>query len=187
MLELKNISKIYQIGENKIIALDNVSCSFQEKEFVSIIGPSGCGKTTLLNMIGGLDKYNEGEIIINGVQTNDYKSNDWDNYRNKHIGFVFQSYYLINHLSVYENIEVSLSLCGIKKQQKKEMILEAAKRVGIEDLLYKKPNQLSGGQMQRVAIARAIVNHPTIVLADEPTGALDSKTSIQIMEVLKEK
>ncbi len=186
MLELKNISKIYQIGENKIIALDNVSCSFQEKEFVSIIGPSGCGKTTLLNMIGGLDKYNEGEIIINGVQTNDYKSNDWDNYRNKHIGFVFQSYYLINHLSVYENIEVSLSLCGIKKQQKKEMILEAAKRVGIEDLLYKKPNQLSGGQMQRVAIARAIVNHPTIVLADEPTGALDSKTSIQIMEVLKE-
>ena len=186
MLELKNISKIYQIGENKIIALDNVSCSFQEKEFVSIIGPSGCGKTTILSLIAGLHKYNEGEIIINGVQTNDYKSNDWDNYRNKHIGFVFQSYYLINHLSVYENIEVSLSLCGIKKQQKKEMILEAAKRVGIEDLLYKKPNQLSGGQMQRVAIARAIVNHPTIVLADEPTGALDSKTSIQIMEVLKE-
>ncbi len=186
MLELKNISKIYQTGDEKIHALNQISCTFNNQEFVSIIGPSGCGKTTLLNIIGGLDEKDAGDIIINGVSTLEYKAKDWDNYRNKHIGFIFQNYHLIPHLSVYENIELSLSLAGIPQHKKREQILEACCKVGIQDQIKKKPNQLSGGQMQRVAIARAIVNHPSIILADEPTGALDSKTSIQIMDVLKE-
>ncbi len=186
MLELIDINKVYDMGETKVEALRNVNLNFADSEFVSILGASGCGKTTLLNIIGGLDKYTSGDLIIDGVSTKNYRDSDWDTYRNHKIGFVFQSYNLIQHINVLENVEMALSLTGISKQERKQRATEALAKVGLSDQLAKMPNQLSGGQMQRVAIARAIVNNPSIILADEPTGALDTKTSKQIMEILKE-
>ena len=186
MLELYNIRKEYVVGDNITVALDDLSLKFRHNEFVSILGPSGCGKTTLLNIIGGLDRYTSGDLVINGKSTKEYKDRDWDVYRNHTIGFVFQTYNLIMHLNVYENVELALTLSGINEQERKERVLNVLARVGLEDKIYSLPNQLSGGQMQRVAIARALVNNPDILLADEPTGALDSTTSIQIMELLKE-
>lgn len=186
MLELKKIKKVYETKDLKVTALDNVSIKFREHEFVSILGPSGCGKTTTLNIIGGLDKYTSGDLIINGKSTKDFKDRDWDSYRNHTVGFVFQSYNLIPHQTVLENVEIALTLSGISKAERKKRAIEALKKVGLKDKIKSRPNQLSGGQMQRVAIARALVNDPDIVLADEPTGALDSKTSIQVMELLKE-
>ncbi|MGN0961658.1 MAG: ATP-binding cassette domain-containing protein [Christensenellales bacterium] len=185
MIQIKNIVKKYLSGENEVTALKDVSINFRNSEFVSILGPSGCGKTTMLNILGGLDKYTSGDIIINGVSTKDYKDKDWDAYRNHYIGFVFQSYNLISHLSILENVELALSIAGLNKKEKKKRALKALKEVGLQDQVKKRPNQLSGGQMQRVAIARAIVNEPKIILADEPTGALDSETSIQVMDILK--
>ena len=185
MIQIKNIVKNYLSGENQVKALKNISINFRNNEFVSILGPSGCGKTTLLNIIGGLDKYTSGDIIINGVSTKEYKDKDWDAYRNHYIGFIFQSYNLINHLNVLENVELALSIAGISKTEKRKRAIKALKEVGLSGQMKKKPNQLSGGQMQRVAIARAIVNEPKIILADEPTGALDSETSVQVMDILK--
>ena len=185
MLELTKITKIYETGAFKQKALDGVSLSFRKSEFASILGPSGSGKTTLLNIIGGLDKYTSGDLIINGTSTKKYKDSDWDSYRNHRIGFVFQTYNLISHQSVLQNVVLALKLSGISKKEAQERAIRALKEVGLEDHIYKKPNQLSGGQMQRVAIARALVNNPDILLADEPTGALDTNTSIQIMELLK--
>ena len=186
MLEIKKISKVYESEDFKQTALDKVSISFRENEFVSILGPSGSGKTTLLNIIGGLDKYTSGDLIINGISTKKYTDRDWDTYRNHSIGFVFQSYNLIPHQSILANVELALTLSGVSKNQRRKKALQALKEVGLEEHIKKRPNQLSGGQMQRVAIARALVNNPDILLADEPTGALDSKTSTQIMELLKE-
>lgn len=186
MLELKNIKKDYKSGDTTVHALKGVSLSFRENEFVSILGPSGCGKTTMLNIIGGLDHYTNGDLLINGISTKKYKDRDWDTYRNHSIGFVFQSYNLIHHSSVLANVELALTLTGVGKAERRQRAIEALEKVGLGDQIYKRPNQLSGGQMQRVAIARAIVNDPDILLADEPTGALDTKTSIQIMEILKE-
>ena len=186
MLELKNISKDYIMQDEKVHALKDVSIKFRETEFVSILGHSGCGKTTLLNIIGGLDKYTSGDLIINGKSTKEYKDKDWDNYRNHRIGFIFQSYNLIPHLNVLENVELALTLSGIGREERRKRAQEVLEKVGLSDKLKSRPNQLSGGQMQRVAIARALVNNPSIILADEPTGALDSKTSVQIMELLKE-
>ena len=186
MLELKNITKIYATDDFKQTALDNVSISFKKNEFVSILGPSGSGKTTLLNIIGGLDEYTDGDLIINDISTKKYKDTDWDSYRNHSIGFVFQSYNLIPHQSILSNVELALTLSGVNKQERRKRAKEALEKVGLKDHMNKRPNQMSGGQMQRVAIARALVNNPDIVLADEPTGALDSKTSEQIMELLKE-
>ena len=186
MLEIKKISKVYTTESFDQKALDNVSISFRENEFVSILGPSGSGKTTMLNIIGGLDKYTDGDLIINGVSTKQYTDRDWDTYRNYKIGFVFQSYNLITHQSVLSNVELALTLSGVSKKERRRRAEEALKKVGLKDHIHKRPNQLSGGQMQRVAIARALVNDPDIVLADEPTGALDSKTSEQIMNLLKE-
>ena len=192
MLELKNIIKTYTLGKpgdsnyQCVEALKGVSIQFRDTEFVSILGPSGCGKTTLLNIIGGLDHYTDGDLIINNISTKDYKDSDWDNYRNHKIGFVFQSYNLIPHQTVLENVELALTLSGVNKEERKTRAKEALEKVGLGDKINAKPTQLSGGQMQRVAIARAIVNNPDIILADEPTGALDTKTSIQVMELLKE-
>ncbi len=186
MLKLKNITKEYSIGDTKVEALKGVSLEFRENEFVSILGPSGCGKTTLLNIIGGLDRYTDGDLFINGKSTKFYKDSDWDNYRNHTIGFIFQSYNLIPHQTVLSNVELALTLSGIKPEERRKRATEALEKVGLADQLNKKPNQMSGGQMQRVAIARALVNNPDILLADEPTGALDSETSLQIMELLKE-
>ncbi len=186
MLELVNIKKDYKAGSGTVTALKNISLKFEKNEFVSILGPSGCGKTTLLNIIGGLDSYTEGDLIINGISTKEYKDKDWDAYRNRSIGFVFQSYNLIPHLTVLGNVELALTLCGLSPKERKEASLKALDRVGLSEQINKKPNQLSGGQMQRVAIARALVNNPDIILADEPTGALDSETSKQVMELLKE-
>ena len=186
MLQLKNIKKTYEVGDNSVRALDGVSIDFRECEFVSILGPSGCGKTTLLNIIGGLDRYSDGDLLINGKSTEDFKDRDWDTYRNHSVGFVFQSYNLIPHQSVLANVELALTLSGISKSERRRRAAEALNKVGLGDQLNKKPNQMSGGQMQRVAIARAIVNDPDILLADEPTGALDTTTSVQIMEILKE-
>lgn len=186
MLELKNIVKEYPIGTGVVEALKNVSMSFRESEFVSILGPSGCGKTTLLNVIGGLDKYTSGDLIIDGKSTKDFKDRDWDNYRNHTIGFVFQSYNLIPHQTVLGNVELALTLSGVSRKERKQRALDALTKVGLTDQIKKLPSQLSGGQKQRVAIARAIVNNPRIILADEPTGALDSETSIQVLEILKE-
>ena len=186
MLELKNIRKIYVTGENTLAALDGVSLCFRENEFVSILGPSGCGKTTMLNIVGGLDRYTDGDLVINGRSTKSFKDRDWDTYRNHSIGFVFQSYNLIPHQTVLENVELALTLSGVSKAERKTKAIEALKKVGLGDHIYKKPNQMSGGQMQRVAIARALVNNPDILLADEPTGALDTQTSVQIMDLLKE-
>ena len=185
MLELKKITKIYKTGTFTQKALNNVSINFRENEFVSILGPSGSGKTTLLNIIGGLDKYDSGDLIINEVSTKKYKDKDWDSYRNHRIGFVFQSYNLIPHQTVLSNVELALTLSGIGKKERKRRAIKALKEVGLGDHIYKKPNQMSGGQMQRVAIARALINNPDILLADEPTGALDSDTSVQIMNLLK--
>ena len=186
MLEIKKISKTYETEDLKQTALNNVSINFRESEFVSILGPSGSGKTTLLNIIGGLDKYDTGDLIINGVSTKKYSDNDWDSYRNHRVGFVFQSYNLIMHQSVLSNVELALTLSGISKSERIKRAKEVLKKVGLERHINKKPNQLSGGQMQRVAIARAPINDPDILLADEPTGALDSKTSEQVMDILKE-
>ncbi len=186
MLELKNINKSYKTGNFVQHALKNVDLSFRKNEFVAILGPSGSGKTTLLNIIGGLDRYDSGDLIINGKSTKKFKATEWDSYRNNCVGFIFQSYNLINHISVLENVEMALTLSGYKRKNKKEKALEALEKVGLKDHAYKKPNQLSGGQMQRVAIARSLVNDPDIILADEPTGALDSATSVQIMNLIRE-
>lgn len=186
MLQCKNIMKDYVLGDEIVHALKGVSLSFREHEFVSILGQSGCGKTTFLNIIGGLDHYTSGDLIINGKSTKDYSDKDWDTYRNHQVGFVFQSYNLIMHQSVLSNVELALTLTGVNKEERRKRAIEALNKVGLSDQIHKKPTQMSGGQMQRVAIARAIVNNPDIILADEPTGALDSATSVQIMEILKE-
>ena len=186
MLELRNIVKEYKTGDTKVTALNGVSMQFRKNEFVSILGASGCGKTTLLNIVGGLDRYTSGDLIINGVSTKLYRDSDWDSYRNHSVGFVFQSYNLIPHQSVLSNVELALTLSGVSKAERRARAKEALEQVGLGDQLHKKPNQMSGGQMQRVAIARALVNNPDILLADEPTGALDTTTSVQIMELLKE-
>ena len=186
MLQLKNITKNYLSGDNEVQALKGIDIEFRENEFVSILGQSGCGKTTLLNIIGGLDRYTSGDLIINGKSTKEFKDKDWDTYRNHSVGFVFQSYNLIPHQTVLANVELALTISGVGKVERKKKAIEALQKVGLGDQLNKKPNQMSGGQMQRVAIARALVNDPDILLADEPTGALDSKTSVQVMEILKE-
>lgn len=186
MLELKKIKKSYKTGNFKQQALKDISLKFRKNEFVAILGPSGSGKTTLLNIIGGLDRYDSGDLIINGKSTKKFKDTDWDAYRNNCVGFIFQNYNLINHITILENIEIGMTLSGISSKQRKKKALEVLKKVGLKDHAYKKPNQLSGGQMQRVAIARALVNDPDIILADEPTGALDSQTSVQIMDLIKE-
>ena len=186
MLELKNITKEYPAGGGVVNALRGVSLQFRKSEFVAILGPSGCGKTTMLNIIGGLDQYTDGDLVINGTSTKNFKDRDWDAYRNYSIGFVFQSYNLIPHQTVLQNVELALTLSGVSKQERRQRAREALEKVGLGDQLHKRPNQMSGGQMQRVAIARAIVNDPDIILADEPTGALDSETSLQVMDILKE-
>lgn len=186
MLKLKNIKKDYKTGDFIQHALKNISVSFRKNEFVAILGPSGSGKTTLLNIIGGLDRYDSGDLIIDGKSTKSFKDKDWDAYRNHAVGFIFQSYNLISHISVLENVEMGMTLSGISSAERKRKALELLEKVGLKDHAHKKPNQLSGGQMQRVAIARALANDPKIILADEPTGALDSKTSTQIMELIKE-
>ena len=186
MLELKQITKQYVTGDSTVQALKGIDLKFRENEFVSVLGPSGCGKTTLLNIIGGLDQYTSGDLIINGTSTKKFKNRDWDAYRNHTIGFVFQSYNLISHQTVLSNVELALTLSGVSREERHRRAIEALEKVGLGDQLKKKPNQMSGGQMQRVAIARALVNNPDILLADEPTGALDSTTSLQIMELLKE-
>lgn len=186
MLQLKNITKNYLSGDNEVQALKGIDIEFRENEFVSILGQSGCGKTTLLNIIGGLDRYTSGDLIINGKSTKEFKDKDWDTYRNHSVGFVFQSYNLIPHQTVLANVELALTISGVGKTERRKRAIEALQKVGLGDQINKKPNQMSGGQMQRVAIARALVNDPDILLADEPTGALDSKTSVQVMEILKE-
>ena len=185
MLVLRNIIKDYDAGENRVRALNGISIDFRKSEFVSILGPSGCGKTTLLNIIGGLDQYTSGDLVINGVSTKRYTDADWDTYRNHSIGFVFQSYNLIPHQTVLANVELALTLSGISKRERRARAIDALRQVGLENQIRKRPNQMSGGQMQRVAIARALVNDPDILLADEPTGALDTQTSVQIMEILR--
>ena len=186
MLQLNDITKNYLSGDNEVKALKGIDIEFRENEFVSILGQSGCGKTTLLNIIGGLDRYTLGDLIINGKSTKEFKDKDWDTYRNHSVGFVFQSYNLIPHQTVLANVELALTISGVGKAERRKRAIEALQKVGLGDQINKKPNQMSGGQMQRVAIARALVNDPDILLADEPTGALDSKTSVQVMEILKE-
>ncbi len=186
MLELKQITKDYTVGEETVKALKGIDLQFRNNEFVSILGPSGCGKTTMLNIIGGLDQYSTGDLVINGKSTKNFKDRDWDTYRNHSIGFVFQSYNLIPHQTILQNVELALTLSGVSKKARRTRAQEALEKVGLGNQLYKKPNEMSGGQMQRVAIARAIVNDPDIILADEPTGALDTETSIQVMDILKE-
>lgn len=186
MLELRDITKVYETKDLRVEALKGINIQFRESEFVSILGPSGCGKTTFLNIVGGLDKYTSGDLIINGKSTKNFNDRDWDAYRNHTIGFVFQSYNLIPHQTVLQNVELALTLSGISGEERKQRAIEALEKVGLKDKIKSKPNQLSGGQMQRVAIARALVNNPDIVLADEPTGALDSKTSVQVMELLRQ-
>ncbi len=186
MLQLKNIVKKYGEGDNIVTALNGVNVTFRENEFVAILGHSGCGKTTMLNIIGGLDHYTSGDLVINGKSTKEYKDRDWDSYRNHSIGFIFQSYNLIPHQSVLANVELALTISGVSKAERRKRAVEALEKVGLGNQLNKRPNQMSGGQMQRVAIARALINNPDILLADEPTGALDSETSIQVMELLKE-
>lgn len=186
MLKLINITKEYKVDEESVPALNNVSIEFRKNEFVSILGPSGCGKTTLLNIVGGLDRYTSGDIQIDGVSTKEYDDVDWDTYRNRRIGFVFQSYNLIPHMNILKNVAMSLTLAGVEREERRQRAMDALEKVGLASQAKKKPNQLSGGQMQRVAIARALVNNPEIILADEPTGALDSESGIQVMDLLKE-
>ena len=185
MLELNDIKKDYVSGSTTVSALKGINLRFRDCEFVSILGQSGCGKTTMLNIIGGLDKYTSGDLKINGVSTKNYKDRDWDFYRNNSIGFVFQSYNLIPHQTVLSNVELALTLSGVSKAERKKRAIEALEKVGLGEQIHKKPNQMSGGQMQRVAIARALVNDPDILLADEPTGALDSKSGAQVMELFQ--
>ena len=182
MLELNDIKKDYVSGSTTVSALKGINLRFRDCEFVSILGQSGCGKTTMLNIIGGLDKYTSGDLKINGVSTKNYKDRDWDFYRNNSIGFVFQSYNLIPHQTVLSNVELALTLSGVSKAERKKRAIEALEKVGLGEQIHKKPNQMSGGQMQRVAIARALVNNPDILLADEPTGALDSRSSRMLLE-----
>ncbi len=186
MLQLRNVVKNYHTGDEVVQALKGVSVNFRRNEFVSILGQSGCGKTTLLNIVGGLDQYTSGDLVINGKSTKDFKSRDWDSYRNNSVGFVFQSYNLIPHQSVLSNVELALTLSGVSKAERRKRAKEVLEKVGLGNQIHKKPNQMSGGQMQRVAIARALINDPDILLADEPTGALDTETSVQIMDLLKE-
>ncbi|MBR4694403.1 MAG: ABC transporter ATP-binding protein/permease [Bacilli bacterium] len=186
MLELKNVTKIYEVANFKQKALDKINIKFRQNEFVSILGPSGSGKTTLLNIIGGLDHYTDGDLIINNVSTKEYNDRDWDTYRNHRIGFVFQTYNLIPHQTALQNVELALTLSGVSKEERRKRSIQVLKKVGLEKQMNKKPNQMSGGQMQRIAIARALVNDPDILLADEPTGALDSETSLQVLDLLKE-
>jgi len=186
MLQIQNIHKQYKTGGLVQKALDGVSLNLRENEFVAILGPSGSGKTTLLNVIGGLDRYDSGDLIINGISTKKYKDRDWDSYRNHTVGFVFQSYNLIPHQTVLANVELALTISGVSKAERRQRAKRALEQVGLGQQMHKKPGQMSGGQMQRVAIARALVNDPDILLADEPTGALDSETSVQVMELLKE-
>ena len=185
MLQLLNVRKSYTTADFTQVALDDVSVSFRDNEFVAILGPSGSGKTTLLNIVGGLDHYDSGNLIIDQISTEQYRDRDWDTYRNNRVGFVFQSYNLIPHQSVLSNVELALTLSGVSRAERRERALAALSEVGLADHVHKRPNQLSGGQMQRVAIARALINDPEILLADEPTGALDSQTSVQIMAMLK--
>ena len=184
MLQLRNIKKDYVTASETVHALKGVDLSFRTKEFVSVLGPSGCGKTTLLNIIGGLDKYTSGDLVINGKSTKSFKDRHWDVYRNHRVGFIFQSYNLIPHQTVLGNVELALTIAGISREERIERAKRALDRVGLGEQYYKRPNQLSGGQCQRVAIARALVNDPEILLADEPTGALDTVTSVQIMDLL---
>ena len=184
MLKLDNIVKVYETGGENVSALRGVSVSFRENEFVAILGQSGCGKTTLLNIVGGLDQYTSGDLVINGRSTREFRDGDWDAYRNHSIGFVFQSYNLIPHQSVLANVELALTLSGVGKAQRRRRAAEALEKVGLADQIHKRPNQLSGGQMQRVAIARALVNDPDILLADEPTGNLDGENSRNVVELL---
>ena len=186
MLQLIDIKKEYKFAGGEVHALKGISLSFGKNDFVSILGASGCGKTTLLNIIGGLDKYTSGDLIINGKSTKEFDDRDWDTYRNHSIGFIFQSYHLIPHQTILQNVELALTISGVSKEERRKRAIEALDRVGLKDRINNRPNQLSGGQAQRVAIARALINDPEIVLADEPTGALDSVTSVQIMELLKE-
>ncbi|MFC2620988.1 MAG: ABC transporter ATP-binding protein, partial [Pauljensenia sp.] len=186
MLELKGIVKAYQTANLVQVALNKVSVAFRDNEFVAVLGQSGSGKTTMLNVIGGLDRFQSGDLVIDGISTKDYKARDWDAYRNNRIGFVFQSYNLIPHQSVLSNVELALTLSGVSRSERRSRALEALERVGLKDHVHKKPSQMSGGQMQRVAIARALINDPEILLADEPTGALDSKTSVQVMDLLRD-
>ena len=187
MLKLTNIKKDYVLnGGDTVPALKGVDLEFRPSEFVSILGPSGCGKTTLLNIIGGLDRYTDGDMSVDGISTKHYSDVDWDSYRNIRIGFIFQSYNLISHVDILTNVEMALLLAGVSKQERRQRAVKALEDVGLGEHIHKKPNQLSGGQMQRVSIARALINNPSIILADEPTGALDSNTSVQIMEILKE-
>ena len=186
MLQIKQIKKTYKTGDLIQHALKGVDLNLRDSEFVAILGPSGSGKTTLLNIIGGLDRYDSGDLIINGISTKKYKDKDWDSYRNHTVGFVFQSYNLIPHQTVLSNVELALTISGISKAERKERALKALEEVGLREQAHKKPNQMSGGQMQRVAIARALVNDPDILLANEPTGALDSQTSVQVMDLLQQ-
>ena len=183
MLQIQHIKKEYRTGTLVQKALDDVSLNLRDNEFVAILGPSGSGKTTLLNIIGGLDRYDSGDLIINGISTKKYKDRDWDSYRNHTIGFVFQSYNLIPHQTILANVELALTISGVSKEVRRKKAIAALEKVGLGKQLHKRPSQMSGGQMQRVAIARAMVNHPKILLADEPTGALDSKSGEQIMEL----
>ena len=186
MLQLKNITKRYEAGEFSVDALKGISLNFRTSEFVSILGPSGCGKTTMLNIIGGLDKYTDGDLVIRGKRTKKFTDRDWDAYRNHSIGFVFQSYNLIPHQTAQQNVELALALSGVNRTERAARAKQALDEVGLKNMYHKRPSEMSGGQCQRVAIARAIVNNPDIVLADEPTGALDTETSIQVMDILKE-
>ena len=186
MLKLTEIVKDYRAGDNIVRALDGISVEFRKSEFVSVLGASGCGKTTLLNIIGGLDRYTSGQLNIDGQDTDTFRSVDWDLYRNQRIGFIFQSYNLIPQISILANVELALTLSGVPAKERKKRAQEALEKVGLGAQVKKKPNQLSGGQMQRVSIARALINNPDIILADEPTGALDSTTSVNVMELLKE-
>ena len=186
MLELRNIVKIYETANLRQVALNDVSVAFRDSEFVAILGQSGSGKTTMLNVVGGLDRFQSGDLVIDGISTKDYKARDWDAYRNNRIGFVFQSYNLIPHQTILSNVELALTLSGVSRGERRKRAMEALERVGLAEHVGKKPSQLSGGQMQRVAIARALINDPEILLADEPTGALDSKTSVQVMDLLRD-